>query len=390
MSATLASARPAVAAIVLAAGRSSRMGALKPLLPFAGTSVIEHVVATLQAAGIRRIHVVVGHRGDEVAQVVAPTGAVVVDNPDYDLGMYSSIRAGIASLPETIEGVLLLPVDVPAVRSATFARIADAGLARAAIVHPTFRGERGHPPYLPRALFAEILAGDGAGGLAALLTRHDGEAAEIAVFDRAALRDMDHPADHQRLAADQPHRHVPDPEECEAIFEGHAVEPRIRRHGRAVAELAVAMAEGLVAAGVPLDLDLVLAAALVHDIAKGHPHHAEIGAAMLRDLGFPAVAAVIVHHMAIDFAEGDPLDEAAVVHLADKLVAEDRRVTLAERFAAAEGRFRDDPAALAGARRRRAAAEAILHEVEALIEIPAGPPVAEPAPTFFVEARIVR
>ncbi len=390
MSATLAAARPIVAAVVLAAGRSSRMGALKPLLPFAGVSVIEHVVATLQAAGIAPIHVVVGHRGGDVARVVARTGAIVVDNPDYDLGMYSSVRAGVASLPEAVEGTLLLPVDVPLVRAATFALIADAGRAWATIVHPTFRGERGHPPFLPRGLFAEIGSGAGEGGLKALLDRHDAEAAEIRVVDRACLHDMDHPADHARLAAALPHRHVPEPEECEAILEGQAVAYRIARHCRAVAGLATVVAERLIAIGVPLDLDLVRAGALVHDAAKGHPHHAEIGAALLRDLGFPAVSAVVGHHMAIDFVEGDPIDEAAVVHLADKLVVDDRRVTLAERFAAAERRFRDDPAALAGSRRRRAAAEAILHEVEARIGVPLAEPVAERVVNSFVDVRIMR
>lgn len=390
MSPTPASTRPSVAAVVLAAGRSTRMGTSKPLLPFAGTRVIEHVVAALRTAGIEPIHVVVGHRGDAVARALAGAGAVVVDNPDYDLGMYSSIRAGIASLPETVAGTLLLPVDVPAVRPRTFARIAEEGRARGTVVHPTFRGERGHPPFLPRALFAEIVANDGVGGLMALLERHDGEAGEIAVVDRACLHDMDHPTDHERLAAALPHRHVPEPEECEAILEAQAVEPRIRRHCRAVAAFAVAMAERLIAAGVTLDLDLVRAGGLVHDVAKGHPRHAEIGAAMLRELGFASVAAVVARHMRLDFVDGDPIDEAVVVHLADKLIMEERRVTLAERFAAAERRFRDDPAALAGARRRHAAAEAALHAVEARIDLPEPDPGGDRAPGFFVEARIVR
>lgn len=394
MSATTASDRPAVAAVVLAAGLSTRMGTSKPLLPFGDRTVVEHVVATLAAAGIGPVHVVVGHRGDEVARVLAGSRVVVVDNPAYRLGMYSSIRAGIASLPETVAGTLLLPCDVPAVRAATFARIAAAGAAHGSIVHPTFRGVRGHPPFLPRALFGEIGRGDGEGGLRALLARHDARAHEVAVFDRACLHDMDHPVDHERLVAARAHRHVPEAEECEAILEGHAVADRIRRHCRAVAAFAVGLAERLVAAGIALDVDLVRAGALLHDLAKGHPRHAEIGAAAVRDLGFPMVAAVVARHMAIDFSDGDPIDEAAVVHLADKCIAEERRVTLADRFAEAERKFRDDPAALAGARRRRAAAEAILHEVEARIEIPARAPDADEARgrrfAPLVDARIAR
>lgn len=388
MPVTVTPSPAAVGAVVLAAGRSSRMGSSKPLLPFAGVRVVEHVVATLAAAGIAPIHVVVGHRGAEVAAVAAACGAVAVDNPDYDLGMYSSIRAGIASLPPDLVGALLLPVDVPAVRSATLARIAEAGRAAATVVHPTFRGEPGHPPFLPRRLFAEIVADTGEGGLAALLRRHDGEARRLPVIDRACLRDMDHPADHASLAAAVPHRRVPEPEECEAIFELFAVEPRIRRHGAAVAALAGAHAERLNATGLALDLDLVRAGAVLHDVAKGSPRHAEIGAAMLRDLGFADVAEVVARHMAIDFAAGDPIDEAALVHLADKLVAEDRRVRFDERWSTAERRFHDDPAALAGARRRRAVAETILHETEARIgpiDLPEATTSASPP---LVETRI--
>lgn len=394
MNAPAAPDRTAVAAVVLAAGRSTRMGASKPLLPFGARTVIEHVVASFAAAGVGPVHVVVGHRGAEIAQVLAKTGAVVVDNPAFDLGMYSSVRAGIASLPQTIAGALLLPCDVPAVRPVTFARIAAAGAARGTIVHPTFRGVRGHPPFLPRRVFAEILEGAGEGGLRARLADREGEATEVEVFDRACLCDMDHPADYARLVAALPHRRAPEAEECEAILEGHAVVEPVRRHCRAVADFAVTAAERLRCAGVALDLDLVRAGALLHDLAKGQARHAEVGAAAVRELGFPEVAEVVARHMRIDFADGDRIDEAAIVHLADKCVAGERRVTLAERFAAAEGKFHDDPAALAGARRRRAAAEAILREVEARIEgLGAGPDGGEGTRarrTPIVEARIAR
>ncbi len=380
--------RGRVAAIVLAAGRSTRMGSSKPLLPFGGRTVIEHVVATLAEAGIGPIHVVVGHRGAEVAAVLADGPAAVVENAAYDLGMYSSLRAGIASLPVTVAGTLLIPCDVPAVRATTFARVAAAGLARGVVVHPTFRGEPGHPPFLPRTLFAEIIRGDGEGGLRALLARHEAEASTVAVFDRACLHDMDHPPEHAALAEALAHRHVPEPDECEAILEAQAVAEPIRRHCRAVAALAVDLARRLNASGLALDVDLVGAGALLHDVAKGHARHAEVGAAILVDLGFADVASVIAQHMAIDFAPGDALDEAAVVHLADKCVAGERRVGLDERFAPAERRFGDDPAALAGARRRRAAAEAVLRAVAARIDFADG--TAPPASPSFVEVGIGR
>ncbi|MDC7785224.1 NTP transferase domain-containing protein [Rhodoplanes sp. TEM] len=360
--------RPEVAAVVLAAGRSTRMGAFKPLLPFGGAAtVLDHVVGRLRAAGIDRIHVVVGHKADETTKAAARLGAVAVRNPDVDRGMFSSVQVGIGSLPIGVAGCLLLPVDIPLLRATTLARIAAAAVETgAAILHPAFRGVRGHPPFIAAALFDTIGRADPGGSLRGVLEAHEAArpsaVRELVVFDRGSLRDMDHPADYRCLVAALAHDRAPDPEECEAMLDAAATGASVRAHGRAVAALAVTLAERLVAAGLRLDVDLVRAGALVHDIAKGRDHHAETGAAMLRAFGFPEVARIVARHMEIAF-DGETLDEAVIVHLADKLVAGERRVTLAERFAPGLARFRDDPAAIAGARRRLATAEAILDAV---------------------------
>lgn len=359
-----------IAAIVLAAGRSSRMGAFKPMLPFGKGTVLDHVVTTLRAAGIRQIHAVYGHRAETIAPALAHAGVTGVHNPDFDQGMYTSVRAGIASLPAETEGCLLWPVDVPMLRVSTIERllcgVAETG---ATIVHPTFRGARGHPPYIGRALFGEILLGDGEGGLRAVLARHEDAAREIAVFDRGCLHDMDYPEDYRELCEALTHHNMPHAEECEAMLAAMAVVEPIRRHCRAVAALATLLAQRLVAAGMPLNVDLVRAAALVHDIAKGQRRHAEAGAELLRGFGFPEVAEVVARHMTICF-DGEHIDEAAVVYLADKLVRGETRVSLQERFAPALTRYADDPEALAAARKRLADAEAILEAVEDLIDLP--------------------
>jgi len=362
-----------VAAIVLAAGRSSRMGRQKPLLPFGEGTVLAHVVGELRAAGIVDVRVVLGHDADEPATACAALGVRAVLNPDYDRGMFSSIRAGIADLPADVAGTLLLPVDVPLVRATTFTTIvATARATDPTILHPTFRGERGHPPFLARRLFPAIFAHDGAGGLAALLARREADTDEVAVVDRGILCDMDVPEDYARLVELLAHRRHPEAIECEAILDAAVVSDRVRRHVRAVAAFAATLAERLAAGGLALDVDLVRAAALLHDVAKGLPRHAETGAAVVSALGFPEVAAVIARHMDLgeDVGTEPPIDETAIVYLADKLFREDRLVGLEERFAQAFRRFRDDPAALAGARRRHGAAEAIRHAVAGHIDWP--------------------
>ena len=169
-----------------------------------------------------------------------------VHNAKFAEGMFTSVQAGVASLPAGIEGFLLLPVDVPLIRASTVRRVLDkAAATRAPIVHPTFRGERGHPPFIGRALFGEILESDGEGGLRAILARHEREAASVAVFDRGCLQDMDCPEDYRRLVAALAHHHVPDAEECEAMLEAAAAPGPVRRHCRAVAALATRIARQL-------------------------------------------------------------------------------------------------------------------------------------------------
>ena len=355
-----------IAAIVLAAGFSSRMGVFKPLLAFGERTVTGHVVAVLREAGVRHIHVVTGCQAELLALELAALGATPVHNAKFAEGMFTSVQAGVASLPAGIEGFLLLPVDVPLIRASTVRRVLDkAAATRAPIVHPTFRGERGHPPFIGRALFGEILESDGEGGLRAILARHEREAASVAVFDRGCLMDMDRPDDYRRLVAALAHHHVPDAEECEAILDVAAAPEPVRRHCRAVAALATRLARQLNEAGVPLDAHLVRAAALVHDIAKGRPDHAEAGAALVREFGFPGVADVVAQHMSIAF--DGKIDESAVVYLADKLIQGEVPVRLETRFAPAFTRFAGDAGALAGARQRYADAEAILSAVESWI-----------------------
>jgi CTP:molybdopterin cytidylyltransferase MocA len=356
-----------IVAIVLAAGFSSRMGAFKPLLPFGERTLIDHVVTNLRAAGVGRIHVVTGFQADALAPELTRLGVTRAHNADFAAGMFSSVREGVASLPADVDAFLLAPVDVPLLRPSTIARVLRAAATgESAIVYPTFRGERGHPPLVRRSLFAEILSSDGEGGLRALLARHADEASEIAVFDWGCLVDMDHRSDYRLLAAALAGHRLPDAEECETMFDAAATPEATRRHGRAVAALATNFARRLQAAGQAIDPDLARAAAFVHDIAKGSRRHAEAGAALLREFGFAELAAPVARHMNFSFGAGR-LDESAVVYLADKLVQGETRVTLETRFAPGLDRFAGDPSALAGVRRRLANARAIAEALEARI-----------------------
>jgi molybdenum cofactor cytidylyltransferase len=348
--------RGKLAAIVLAAGYSSRMGRFKPLLPLYGSPVIVHGLAAFREAGVEPT-VVLGHRGDEIRPLLASMGVRWVSNPEFDSGMYSSVVTGIRSLDRAVTACFVLPADMPAVRASTIARLGQAHRRTgASVLYPTFRGERGHPPLISSRLFPATTSGDGAGGLQRVLAAHEGQAREVAVRDEGVLLDLDTPEDYRRACEVCADRSVPTPAECDALLAERRVPDAIVRHGRAVAEVALRLAVELNGAGLHLDVGLVRAAGLLHDLAKGAPDHARAGARLLRRLGHFRVAAAVASHTDIERDGGLPLDEAALVYLADKLVSGDRIVPLQERFRMARGRFGDDaPASLALERRWRSA-----------------------------------
>jgi len=352
--------RPRLAAVILSAGFSSRMNAFKPLLPLDGRTALERAVDLFQQAGIPDIAVVLGHRAEDLAPEAERLGAVPVLNPDYARGMYSSIMAGLRALPPEVDGCFLLPVDIPLVRPRTIRALADSFRDGTPVLYPVFHGRHGHPPLIARALFAEILHGDGDGGLKRVLEGHAAEAEELDVFDEAILLDMDTPAAYEHLRAHAARSPVPSPVECLEMLTRMGASAPVIRHGRAVAAVALALADGLDGA---LNRDLIRAGALLHDIAKGSVDHAATGARMLASLGCPDVARIVATH-GDPAADANGLDEAALVFLADKLVREARLVSIEDRFAPALTRFADDPEALRAATRRLDAARRIAAAVE--------------------------
>ena len=357
---------PSVAAVVLAAGRSTRMGAFKPLMPFGGGTVVSHVVGCLVAARIAPVIVVVGHDASQLTPEVEALGAVAVFNSDFAGGMMTSVRAGVAALPEEVTAAFVLPVDIPMIRSQTLLRLAAAA-TRSSIVRPTFRGRIVHPPLIGSDFFADILGVSPGETLRQFLADRQDATIELPVIDSGTQRDMDCTAEYWRLVDDFATNKHPDESECEAMLEMAGTPEPTRRHARAVTRLALDIAAKLRFQGTPLDVDLVRAGALLHDIAKGETDHAAVGARYVADFGFPDAARIVAGHMEMAFAPGDPIDERVVVVLADKLTSGERQVTLEERFAPAFVRFANEPDALRGARRKYASVAMILAAVEAKI-----------------------
>jgi CTP:molybdopterin cytidylyltransferase MocA len=182
-----------IAAIVLAAGRSQRMGAFKPLLPFGPTTVIEACIEHLRRAGIEAVIVVIGAdaRAIEITQHLKNTGVDFAVNPDPDSQMSSSITCGLRKLPESSKAVVITPADHPAVPAEVTMTLMDEWTKGARLVMPTNKGRGGHPVLIDLFFHEELQNLDERRGLRGFLDTHQDELVRIAVDSDYIARDMD-------------------------------------------------------------------------------------------------------------------------------------------------------------------------------------------------------
>jgi molybdenum cofactor cytidylyltransferase len=195
----------AVGAVIAAAGFSQRMGDFKQLLPWGEVTVIEAVVANLHDAGADPIICVVGHRGNEVAAILAHTSAQIVRNPDYaQIEMLRSYQEGIrALLPSSAGsscGALLALGDQPHIPADVIRHIIEAcRRAPDQIVIPSHQMRRGHPIYLPCRFWPHLLALGAEASLRDLLNEQADAIVYVELETDAIRRDMDYWVEYQRL-----------------------------------------------------------------------------------------------------------------------------------------------------------------------------------------------
>lgn len=186
-----------ICAIVLAAGRSRRMGVQKLLLDYGGKSVISHIVEQLLDSVIDEVYVVVGHDRDRVAE--ESRGVSVVFNEDYRTGMLSSVRCGLRAIPKMCRAVLVALGDQPTITSKLVDEMVRAyGATEKGIVVPTYADRRGHPLIISTRYRDRILTGYDDVGLRGLLREHPGDVFELGVSTPHVCLDMDEPSDYCR------------------------------------------------------------------------------------------------------------------------------------------------------------------------------------------------
>lgn len=191
-----------IAGIVLAAGRSRRMGRPKAFLNLDGRTFLERAVAALQRGGCSPVVVVAGPPGDaaadETALAAARLGATVARNPDAESPQVASLRVGLGALGDEVEAAIVTPVDVPRVDAATVRALAAAFAVGGAPVAQPFDGVRhGHPVLFARRVWPELMADPLPQGARTVIHAHAAARAEVRV--RALPADVDTPDDYRRL-----------------------------------------------------------------------------------------------------------------------------------------------------------------------------------------------
>ena len=188
--------RPKVGAVVLAAGRGTRMGGPNKLLAeVSGKPLVRHAVEAALGSRARPVVVVTGHEQEKVEAALAGLDVRVVHNPHYAEGLSTSLKTGLAALPEEASGALVLLGDMPRVTSMLIDKLIGAfdPAAGALAVVPVRNGHRGNPVLFSRAFFSELRTVTGDVGARGLLGSHGEGVVEVPVADDAAFLDVDTP-----------------------------------------------------------------------------------------------------------------------------------------------------------------------------------------------------
>lgn len=192
-----------VVGLILAAGKSTRMGRPKALLPIGDETFVSRLARTLQRAGVTDVIVVTAPDGPAIAEALDGAGisARVTQNPNPDGGQLSSLLVGlgVADRPG-VEAIVMGPVDAPAVAPGTVdALLAAWRRTRAPVVRPAKGARHGHPVLFDRAVFHELRHADPAVGARQVVRARLAEVVDVAVDDPGAFDDIDTPDDYARL-----------------------------------------------------------------------------------------------------------------------------------------------------------------------------------------------
>lgn len=201
-----------LAAAILSAGESSRMGRPKALLPYRGRTFLEHLIEVTRHPRVGVTRIVLGAGAEAIRRHLLAGGGAgataaenILVNADWPKGQLSSIQCAVRSLPPGVtEGLMLCPVDHALISEAVIDRlIVEFDAKRAAVVLPTFEGRRGHPVIFRASLYEELLEASPEVGARQVVWAHAEDVAEVAVKEEGVVLNLNDPAAVERAMRDK-------------------------------------------------------------------------------------------------------------------------------------------------------------------------------------------
>jgi molybdenum cofactor cytidylyltransferase len=192
-----------IAAVLLAAGESSRMGQPKQLLQWRGRPLIEHAARTAVEAGLRPVVVVIGSRADDMRAAIR-SPVTIVENARWAEGMSTSLQAGLQALPDDVDAAIMLLVDQPRIGAGHLRAVIEAyresGMP---IVGSAFQGRRASPTLFDRSLFADLMRIVGDEGGRSIVRANPQRLFLVEAGDALTLQDIDSIEDWQQMTTDE-------------------------------------------------------------------------------------------------------------------------------------------------------------------------------------------
>jgi molybdenum cofactor cytidylyltransferase len=183
-----------LAAVILAAGESRRMGSPKALVPFRGISFVQHLVDATRHSRIGVTRIILGADAEKIQPKLGVDPALVVVNAEWEQGQLSSIQAGIRSLPENTEGMILCPVDHPLVSGNLISQIIKQFDSSGKLIAlPTFHGRRGHPVIFRALLYDELLTAPPDVGARQVVWAHAQDVVEVPTEEEGVVLNLNDP-----------------------------------------------------------------------------------------------------------------------------------------------------------------------------------------------------
>lgn len=357
--------RDKISAIILVGASLCESDQSRILNPFRYGPIVSRLLASFRQVNVIDLILVLNEGATEFP-FNNLKGLRIVFNDSRIPDVHHCLRSGINALDSDCEAFLLTSIETPLVRRTTIEELlATFESPNSGAIVPTFCGKRGFPVLVSIQLAQKVLDWNGIDDLADYLSREGFAATQIKVPDENILVNIGALNDGTLWAERLKNHDIPSVEECFALLNHKfMVCEELLAHSQAVANLAVKLASALNRCGNRLDVKLVEAAGLLHDMARGQRNHACLAANLLREMDFPRVAEIVEAHMDPMSSEARSVNEKDVVCFADKLVQNDQVVPLETRFQRQLDRHAHDPACKAAIEKRFANSKILKGRIE--------------------------